>query len=140
MLLSQPKTPDCRPTIYRRTARAVRAVQTVRLADFILKKTMHVSSTADSAAMAWSPVPVTPPRPLDLALSPTSLRAIASAEVAFDELAHGHEVSDVWEGARVWCALVVPRLDGARLGAVCAKLRLLSGKQGVIWCKDVPRR
>lgn len=42
--------------------------------------------------MGWTPVPVTPPRPLDLALSPTSLRAIATAEVAFDQLVDEHEV------------------------------------------------
>ncbi|CAM9514964.1 unnamed protein product, partial [Hapterophycus canaliculatus] len=43
--------------------------------------------------MSWSPVPVTPPRPLDFALSPSSLRAIASAEVAFDRLVDEHEMN-----------------------------------------------
>lgn len=74
--------------------------QTLRLADFMMKKTMGFSGTpaaagaADGGAspMGWTPVPVTPPRPLDLALSPASLRAIATAEVAFDQLVDDHEV------------------------------------------------
>lgn len=75
--------------------RRVRPLQTLRLADFMLKKTMGFSASNErgSTANTWSPVPVTPPRPLDLALSPASLRAIASAEVAFDNLVDGHEVS-----------------------------------------------
>lgn len=76
-------------------------IQTLRLADYMMKKTMFFSEAADdavgaaegiSSATAWSPTPVTPPRPLDLALSPASLRAIASAEVAFDQLVDEHEV------------------------------------------------
>lgn len=79
-------------------------LQTLRLADFMMKKTMGFPSTSTSTAasagaddsdaspMAWIPVPVTPPRPLDLALSPASLRAIATAEVAFDQLVDDHEV------------------------------------------------
>lgn len=67
----------------------------------MMKKTMVFSEAAaaaegdSSSSTAWSPVPVTPPRPLDLALSPASLRAIASAEVAFDQLVDEHEVMTV---------------------------------------------
>lgn len=67
----------------------------------MLKKTMGFSATSAATAaegeqsiMSWSPVPVTPPRPLDFALSPASLRAIASAEVAFDRLVDEHEVKE----------------------------------------------
>ncbi|CBN79817.1 Carnitine/choline O-acyltransferase [Ectocarpus siliculosus] len=73
---------------------------TLRLADFMMKKTMGFSADSsagsDSSPESWSPVAVTPPRPLDLALSPASLRAIASAEVAFDRLVNQHEM-DVLE-------------------------------------------
>lgn len=55
-----------------------------------MKKTMSFSDTIEATS---APVPVTPPRPLDLALSPASLRNIAHAEVAFDDLVRGHEVS-----------------------------------------------
>lgn len=70
------------------------AFQTLRLADFLMKKTMGFADAAgsDDTAVARSPVSVTPPRPLDIALSPVSLRAIASAEVAFDRLVNDHEV------------------------------------------------
>lgn len=78
-------------------------LQTLRLADFMMKKTMGFSGasaptaagavvSSDASPMAWNPVPVTPPRPLDLALSPASLRAIATAEAAFDQLVDDHEV------------------------------------------------
>eukprot|EP00903_Cladosiphon_okamuranus_P010710 g10122.t1 len=75
---------------------------TLRLADFMMKKTMGFSTTSTTAGatdggashpMGWTPVPVTPPRPLDLALSPASLRAIATAEVAFDQLVDEHEMN-----------------------------------------------
>ena len=68
------------------------SAQTLRLADFMMKKTMGFSADSDASSVAWTPVPVTPPRPLDLALSSASLRAIATAEVAFDKLVHEHEV------------------------------------------------
>lgn len=80
-------------TIYLLRCRA--ASQTLRLADFLIKKTMGFPKGAagsDDVPVAWSPVSVTPPRPLDMALSPVSLRAIASAEVAFDRLVNDHEV------------------------------------------------
>lgn len=74
-------------------------LQTLRLADFMMKKTMGFSADSsagsDSSPESWSPVAVTPPRPLDLALSPASLRAIASAEVAFDRLVNKHEASEM---------------------------------------------
>lgn len=66
--------------------------QTVRLTDFMMKKTVGFSEdTVDNAA---SPVGlVAPPRPLALSLSPRSLRAISAAEAAFDKLVRDHEVS-----------------------------------------------
>lgn len=73
-----------------------RSVQTLRLADFMTKKTMGFEDTgaSDATGTGWTPTPVTPPRPLDLALSPASLRSISSAEAAFDQLINDHEVRD----------------------------------------------
>lgn len=73
--------------------------QTVRLTDFMMNKTMGFSedTTNDSVTETASPVGlVAPPRPLDLALSPRSLRAIAAAEAAFDQLVRDHEVSEIY--------------------------------------------
>ena len=69
--------------------------QTIRLADFVMKKTMDPSHDADGFPMAEPSSPVlsvTSPRPLDFALSPRSLRAIVTAEAAFDQLVNEHEV------------------------------------------------
>lgn len=63
------------------------------MAEFLLKKTMGVSQGAEAAAeVGVVPLVVTPPRPLDLALSPASVRHIAAAELAFDKLVDEHEV------------------------------------------------
>lgn len=68
--------------------------QTHRMSEFLLKKTMGVSQGVEAEAKAEAvPLVVTPPRPLDLALSPASIRHIAAAEVAFDNLVDAHEVS-----------------------------------------------
>ncbi|CAM9778051.1 unnamed protein product, partial [Sphacelaria rigidula] len=63
---------------------------THRLADFLMTKTMGVSHSGEEDAM---PLAVTPPRPLDFALSSASLRNIAVAEAAFDSLVDAHEAS-----------------------------------------------
>ena len=70
------------------------SLQTLRLADFMMKKTMEFAAAGeiDTTGTGWSPTPVTPPRPLDLALSSASLRAICFAEAAFDQLVDDHEV------------------------------------------------
>lgn len=70
------------------------SLQTLRLADFMTRKTMGFAAAgeSDTTGIAWSPTAVTPPRPLDLALSPASLRNISIAEVAFDQLVDDHEV------------------------------------------------
>ncbi|CAN0466711.1 unnamed protein product [Ascophyllum nodosum] len=68
---------------------------TIRLADFVMKKTMDPSHDADGFPMAEASSPVlsvTSPRPLDFALSPRSLRAIVTAEAAFDQLVNEHEM------------------------------------------------
>lgn len=83
---------------------SVLELQTVRLADFMLKKTMKYSGAVDKddfRSSAGLPVAVTPPRPLDLALSPASMRNIAAAEVAFDELVDSHEVRKAW-ASTIW--------------------------------------
>lgn len=55
-----------------------------------MTKTMGVSHSGEEDAM---PLAVTPPRPLDFALSSASLRNIAVAEAAFDSLVDAHEAS-----------------------------------------------
>lgn len=55
-----------------------------------MAKTMGVPHSGEEDAI---PMQVTPPRQLDFALSPASLRNIAVAEAAFDSLVDAHEVS-----------------------------------------------
>lgn len=67
--------------------------QTLRLADYMLKKTMGLSAPSNPQFVSQHNVPAAAPLPLDFALSPASLRAIAHAETAFDRLVDAHEVS-----------------------------------------------
>ncbi|CAN0248656.1 unnamed protein product, partial [Discosporangium mesarthrocarpum] len=63
----------------------------LRLADFMLKKTMRLEPSPETLADAPTS-PVTPPLQLYLGLSPASRRAIANAEASFDKLVNEHDV------------------------------------------------